>query len=50
MMAYQYANIKNYLHGIVFKEGLAYAMWAGSDGTLKGTGEFTEAACANDSW
>jgi hypothetical protein len=34
MMAYQYANIKNYLHGIAFKERLAYAMWAGSVGAL----------------
>jgi hypothetical protein len=24
MMAYQYANIKNYLHGIAFKGRLAY--------------------------
>jgi hypothetical protein len=34
MMAYQYANIKNYLHGIAFKGTLAYAMRAGSVGTL----------------
>ena len=31
MMAYQYANIKNYLHGITFKGMLAYAMWARSE-------------------
>ena len=36
MRAYQYANIKNYLHGIAFKGRLAYAMWAGSVGTLQG--------------
>jgi hypothetical protein len=42
-MAYQYANIENYLHGIAFKGRLAYAMWAWSVGTLQGTGEFTEA-------
>ena len=34
MMAYQYANIKKYLHGIAFKGRLAYAMRAGSVGTL----------------
>ena len=32
-MAYKYANIKNDLHGIVFKGWLACAMWAGSVGT-----------------
>jgi hypothetical protein len=42
-MAYQYANIKNYLHGIAFEGRLAYAMWTRSVGTLQGTGEFTEA-------
>jgi hypothetical protein len=36
MMAYPYANIKNYLRGIAFKGRLAYAMWAGSVGTLQG--------------
>jgi hypothetical protein len=41
MMAYHYANIKKYLHGIVFKGRLAYAMRAWSDDTLRGAGEFT---------
>ena len=34
MMAYQYANIKNYLRGIAFNGRLAYAMRAGSVGAL----------------
>ncbi len=42
-MAYQYANTEKYLHGIAVKGRLAYAMRAGSAGTLRGTGEFTEA-------
>jgi hypothetical protein len=33
-MAYQYANIKNHLHGIAVKGRFAYAMRAGSVGTL----------------
>jgi hypothetical protein len=41
MMAYQYANIKNYLHGIAFKGRLAYAMRAGSVGAPRGAGKFT---------
>ena len=43
MMAYRYAKMKNYLHGIAFKGRLAYAMWAWPVGALQGTGEFTEA-------
>ena len=44
MMAYQYANIKNYLHGIAFKGRLAYAMRAGSVCIRECNGDFTGAA------
>jgi hypothetical protein len=42
MMAYRYANIKNDLHGIVFKGRLAYAMRAGSVCIRDRSGEFTD--------
>jgi hypothetical protein len=38
MMAYKYANIKTYLHGIAFNGRLAYAMGA----HMGATGEFTD--------
>ena len=44
MMAYQYANIKNDLHGIAFKGRLAYAMRAWSVCIRECIGDFTGAA------